>query len=282
MRDSPADSFSGLQSALSSRCQELRRFLHLRLEDRSCNKFEQELLGLEASVRALEKHVVQLKAHLQSERAVIPKVEALIAASKLQASDLHTITSHLPPHLPGLAGAVPQHLSKTNGDAKAPASALPDSMQPLKTSTSSKACKPGERREPVPHWYITEAELASVSGYMKGRLTLDKINSAVDELAGYAEANSKLLATARTAGAKMAGPERKRATELLHSIANKDGIKGRHWLCEADFAKDGVHIRADKTGKSILTVLRHLGRLSEVRCALEGVPMLVYVLVSAP
>ncbi|KAJ9532028.1 hypothetical protein QJQ45_003753 [Haematococcus lacustris] len=217
--------------------------------NRSCNKFEQELLGLEASVRALEKHVVQLKAHLQSERAVIPKVEALIAASKLQASDLHTITSHLPPHLPGLAGAVPQHLSKTNGDVKAPASSLPDSMQPLKTSTSSKACKPGERREPVPHWYITEAELASVSGYMKGRLTLDKINSAVDELAGYAEANIKLLATARTAGAKMAGPERKRATELLHSIANKDGIKGRHWLCEADFAKDGVHIRADKTGK---------------------------------
>ncbi|KAJ9533809.1 hypothetical protein QJQ45_026901, partial [Haematococcus lacustris] len=233
--------------------------------NRSCNKFEQELLGLEASVRALEKHVVQLKAHLQSERAVIPKVEALIAASKLQASDLHTITSHLPPHLPGLAGAVPQHLSKTNGDVKAPASSLPDSMQPLKTSASSKACKPGERREPVPHWYITEAELASVSGYMKGRLTLDKINSAVDELAGYAEANSKLLATARTAGAKMAGPERKRATELLHSIANKDGIKGRHWLCEGDFAKDGVHIRADKTGKSILTVLRHLGRLMAPR-----------------
>eukprot|EP00983_Pelagomonas_calceolata_P029474 923840-Pelagomonas_calceolata.AAC.1 len=89
--------------------------------ERSKHNFDRELQGLESSVRAVEQSVRELRAHLVSESATIPKgigssqprsdcgepefeskVEAIIAASSLQGDDLNTINSHLPPHLPGL------------------------------------------------------------------------------------------------------------------------------------------------------------------------------------
>ena len=41
-------------------------------------------------------------------------------------------------------------------------------------------------------------------------------------------------------------------------------MKGRFWFMEADM-KQTQTLRPDKTGKALLTVLRHLGRLHEVR-----------------
>jgi hypothetical protein len=45
---------------------------------------------------------------------------------------------------------------------------------------------------------------------------------------------------------------------------SKEAAKGRFWFLETDL-KSGTAIRMDKTGKSILMLLRHLGRLQEVR-----------------
>lgn len=47
-------------------------------------------------------------------------------------------------------------------------------------------------------------------------------------------------------------------------IQGKEGIRGKHWFLETDL-KSGAALKVDKTGKAILTVLRHLGRLSEVK-----------------
>lgn len=35
------------------------------------------------------------------------------------------------------------------------------------------------------------------NSYMRGRLTLDKVNAAVDEMAGFADLNARLLAAPR-------------------------------------------------------------------------------------
>lgn len=40
-------------------------------------------------------------------------------------------------------------------------------------------------------------------------------------------------------------------------------MKGRFWFMEADMRQTQT-LRPDKTGKALLTVLRHLGRLHEV------------------
>ena len=44
----------------------------------------------------------------------------------------------------------------------------------------------------------------------------------------------------------------------------REGVKGCFWFMEADMRQTQT-LRPDKTGKALLTVLRHLGRLHEVR-----------------
>ena len=52
---------------------------------------------------------------------------------------------------------------------------------------------------------------------------------------------------------------------------NKDGIKGSFWFLEPDL-KDGREVKLDKSGKGLLTLMRHLGRLQEVREAPPAPP----------
>ena len=52
---------------------------------------------------------------------------------------------------------------------------------------------------------------------MRGRLTIETVNAALDDIASHAEANSKLMAAARSNSVKAA--DRKRATTLLHCVA---------------------------------------------------------------
>ena len=40
-------------------------------------------------------------------------------------------------------------------------------------------------------------------------------------------------------------------------------MKGRHWLLESDL-KEGLTLRLDKSSRSILIILRQLGRIHEV------------------
>jgi hypothetical protein len=54
------------------------------------------------------------------------------------------------------------------------------------------------------------------------------------------------------------------ATPLAHVPKAKDAARGRFWFVETDL-RSGSAIRMDKTGKSVLMLLRHLGRLAEVR-----------------
>ena len=52
---------------------------------------------------------------------------------------------------------------------------------------------------------------------------------------------------------------------LLHAcIQGKEGIRGHFWFTEVEL-RNGAALRPDKTGKGLLMMLRHLGRLSEVR-----------------
>jgi hypothetical protein len=55
-------------------------------------------------------------------------------------------------------------------------------------------------------------------------------------------------------------------------LQSKEAAKGRFWFIETDL-KSGTAIRMDKTGKSILMLLRHLGRLQEVRSPLRCVAL---------
>ncbi|KAI3796676.1 hypothetical protein L1987_39355 [Smallanthus sonchifolius] len=114
-------------------------------------------------------------------------------------------------------------------------------------------------RGSAPLWYITANELDSLSSYMRGRLTLDKINAAIGDMAAYAEANAQLMTAPRK---KLTESNLEKALEI-REIGTTEGVKGKHFFLENDVK--GPTLKLDNTGKAIFTVLRHLGRLSESR-----------------
>ena len=69
------------------------------------------------------------------------------------------------------------------------------------------------------------------------------------------------LSGARSAYEMLPTHDRRSCNVWDVSMQNKEGVKGRYWFMDAD-VKDGT--LTGKTGKTILTVLRHLSRLHEV------------------
>ena len=261
--------------------------------------------------------------------SIFVQVEALLAACSLQSVDISNVSSSIS--------------STTNPVIKQ--QNLPDPVLTNVSNISQKvegAAEEKRKRDVAPRRHIGHAEFESISGYLKGRLTLDKVrgrsvifitstsslhllylnsnsqvNAAVEELAVHAENNNRLLAALRSTTQKLSGVERKRAAELTHAMAvrphilrynlkaletdrlnwwapskkfyykrrqcqwrrcvfcftvkqGKEGMKGRHFLLESDL-RDGMTLKLDKTSKSILIILRQLGRISEVSVDQGGV-----------
>ncbi|KAI8572267.1 hypothetical protein RHMOL_Rhmol01G0184900 [Rhododendron molle] len=95
--------------------------------------------------------------------------------------------------------------------------------------------------------------------YMRGRLTLDKVNAVINEMSTYAEANAQLITAPRK---KLSENMLDKALEL-REIGSTEAVKGKHFFLETDIK--GPSLKLDNTGKAILTVLRHLGRIRETR-----------------
>eukprot|EP00879_Flechtneria_rotunda_P009534 GHRR01009980.1.p1 GENE.GHRR01009980.1~~GHRR01009980.1.p1 ORF type:complete len:325 (+),score=115.48 GHRR01009980.1:67-1041(+) len=295
---SSSNFFCDVTQAFSQRVAELQQLVCFRVEDRAKHILVRETQGIEANVRALEQLFERLRQRTQQELSALPKARALLEAAHVQQQRLQHISSNLPQHLPS-NHAESRHLA---GIARSFAGQAgtgtvlgvkPPAAQPSKDEGVSG--RAGERRRrdntaaastggaasqsAAPRWYVTAGELASVAGYMKGRLTLEKVNAALDELAGFAEACHKSMAAmSRNQLSRMPAEDRHRMQDMYHSIATKEGVKGRFWFLETDL-KAGQAVKMDKTGKSILMLLRHLGRLQEVRANMESMgSVIAYVL----
>lgn len=207
-----------------------------------------------------------IKLYIRGEKDAIPKARAVIESCKLQREHLDHITTHLPTYLPSRSSPAPAVVLQDRGNG---------------SNANFELARAAEiRKKPIApaglvRRYVTTEEFESISGYMRGRLTTDKVNAALDELSTRAEATTALVASARRG--RPLGAERKHAMWLLHNIASHDALKGKTWALESDL-KSGAALRLDKTGKTILTLLRHLGRVSEVRVPAEGTTHIAYAL----
>jgi len=211
-----------------------------------------------------------IKAYVKREKDAIPRAHAVIEAARLQRAHLDHLAANLPAFLPSLAspaGPAPAVILQERGNA--PSIPAGQASKPAVGGVKPKAVTaPSAARR-----YITQEEFNSVSTYMRGRLTADKVNAALDELAAHAEANAALVSAARRN--RPVGADKKHALWLLHNFAPVEGLKGRMWVMEADL-KSGAALRLDKTGKTVLTLLRHLGRVAEVRVPVDGTVHLAY------
>ncbi|CAH2063346.1 unnamed protein product [Thlaspi arvense] len=226
-----------------------------------------DLTAIDTALSSMELQVQSIKDRLREETEAIPKAKKLIEASLKQQVKLQKMTVYAPSHFPEktamlnsdinrclLQENVKQHEQNHGLSYEDEAAVLP---------------KEKKGRGSPPLWYITVEELNSLSSYMRGRLTLEKVNAAINDMASYAEANAHLISA----------PKQKLAENLwekalkLRDIVTSGALKGKYFFLETDMK--GPMLKLDNTGKAILTVLRHLGRVSETRIGQNRVIILM-------
>ncbi|XP_030489149.1 spindle and kinetochore-associated protein 1 homolog [Cannabis sativa] len=228
-----------------------------------------DLTAVDAALKAMEFQVQNIKARVRDETLAIPKAKKLIDASLKQQKKLQSMSGFVPSH-----SHIPERTSNMNLDSnirlQSEYSKLDAYFGSLKLEEEPPApAKEKKGRSPPPLWFITDDELDSLSSYMKGRLTLDKVNAAISDMASYAEANAQIIAAPKK---KLAENLWEKALEL-RDIATTEAVKGKHFFLESDIK--GPALKLDNTGKAIITVLRHLGRISETRIGHNRVMILL-------
>jgi hypothetical protein len=251
--------------------------------------YSQELESIECTIRALEIKLRDIKSYVKKEKDAIPKALAVVEACKMQRQHLEHIAGNLPTYLPSLLSP-----PTTSSSSPPPAAVLQENrankahsnhIESMKASTdfsrrTAAAAEPKKKPQTnaaaplsAVRRYITQDEFDSISPYMRGRLTAEKVNAALDELISRAESTATLVSNARRN--RPLGNDRKHAQWLLYNLAPYEALKGKVWVMEADL-KSGAALRLDNTGKTILTLLRHLGRVTELRINADGATHLVY------
>ena len=125
---------------------------------------------------------------------------------------------------------------------------------------------------------VTEEEFAGISSYMRGRLTVEKVNKAVVELTHHAESNREMVLAVRKgiAGKRF---DRKHALWLSNNVIPVIKNSGSKYFVVDQDLKRGSHLLpGSNSSRSILTILRHLGRIAETRLTVDGKSHVVYSL----
>ncbi|XP_006290471.2 spindle and kinetochore-associated protein 1 homolog [Capsella rubella] len=229
-----------------------------------------DLSAIDTALSSMELQVQSIKDRLREETEAIPKAKKLIEASLKQQGKLQKMSIYAPSHLPDKATMLNSDLNRCLLQENAKQYEHNPGLSSLKSDEEAVVLpKEKKGRGSPPLWHITVEELNSLSSYMRGRLTLEKVNAAINDMASYAEANAHLIAA----------PKQKVYQNLwekalkLRDIVTAQAVKGKHFFLETDMK--GPSLKLDNTGKAILTVLRHLGRISETRIGQNRVIILM-------
>lgn len=112
---------------------------------------------------------------------------------------------------------------------------------------------------------LSQAEFDQLPKYLKGRLTSPKINSFIQDFNRFISEKYTILL--RSNPAKLSVDQRQKFFEW--KAAETEELAGRNFLTETDLkAKNGSgHFKFDQVARNILTILRQVGRIKEVRSA---------------
>ncbi|CAF2113259.1 unnamed protein product [Brassica oleracea var. botrytis] len=229
-----------------------------------------DLTAIDTALSSMELQVQSIKDRLREETEAIPKAKKLIEASLKQQEKLQRMSVYAPSHFPDKTTMLNSDINRCLLQENVKKHEQSSALRSLKSEEDAPVLpKEKKGRGSPPLWHITVDELDSLSSYMRGRLTLEKVNAAINDMVSYAEANAHLISA----------PKQKLAENLwekalkLRDIVTSGALKGKHFFLETDMK--GPMLKLDNTGKAILTVLRHLGRVSETRIGQNRVIILM-------
>lgn len=221
--------------------------------DSVLRSLDKELLEIESSLSSFQ-------AHLEKEKKLLEQGEVTQDVAKKFKERLEHITSNLPSHLPGVEKISQRVVLKEEV-------ATENVKKPRKTRRA-KDLSSEDGFEFPKLAYLTVEEFEQIPKYIKGRTSYDQVNNAIDEIHKVITAKYKILRLPRSA---MGEPVMKKYKAFKE--AEIPDIEGEYFFIDDDL-KTYSQMKMDSTGRAILTMLRHCGRLREVR----GKKLLRYVL----
>ncbi|XP_068211507.1 spindle and kinetochore-associated protein 1-like [Palaemon carinicauda] len=212
--------------------------------------------------KIMNKEIQSMKQEVAIQREVVEqgRTDLKAAISLLnQFQQLASVVTHMQENLPEYLPRANKHHSGASGNIKS------DKEKPVpagKNNSQEKAqpkANSGKSKLIPSIQYITVEEFDGVSKYIKGRLQYEQVNNAVDEVNKTIETKYMLMARPR---AKLSEFDMK-IVNACRSQENKE-TKGFYFVIDNDI-KRWSNMKLDPAGRSMLTVLRTLKRLREIR-----------------
>ncbi|CAC5411089.1 unnamed protein product [Mytilus coruscus] len=232
--------------------------LQFAAEEVDCNKHFETLLN---EVEKLENVLSVMRSVVQKQKEETKQIQEVKLTFESLISHLQYSCQHVPVHIPQPAKkeAVLQD-AKTKKESHTVKSG--NGTNKVKSAEKNeKTCKKSGKLDVyVPTVeYVTVEEFEGVPKYMKGRLTYTQVNGAIDELNKPLKEKYKILSMKRTT---LNDVNRKRYEKF--KLQETKDTAGEYFIVEEDI-KEFSTLKMDNVGRAILTVLRHCGRMKEIR-----------------
>ncbi|XP_076589762.1 SKA complex subunit 1 [Chaetodon auriga] len=228
---------------IHDRISSLQRLLDLSVAELPQNKMKklgQELFALERLLEEFEQCVDQQKEQLKH-------LKELEESSQKYLGDVQHMKDNIPAHMP--RRKVPANGSEPLNQKEA-ADVQPAQLENVKKTNKSVI------REME---FITLPEFESIPQYMKGRVSYDQLNAAVQNINTAVKAKYKILHQS----VKTLNNHARKLRQRFKDQENKD-TKGQYFVVEDDI-REFAQIKVDKRFQGILNMLRHCQRLRELR-----------------
>ncbi|KAL9986684.1 hypothetical protein ACROYT_G000859 [Oculina patagonica] len=254
-----ASTLEEMAAHFATKTSSLKRCMELRSAGNATN--------CDSVLRSIEKELVEIEAALDVFQALVEKEKMLLeqgeamkdVATKFR-ERLEHVASNLPSHLPGVEKAAKRGPEKEE--------VVTDAVTKPKKTRRAKDTSSDTGPEFPKLAYLTVEEFEEIPKYIKGRVSYDQVNNSIDEIHKVITAKYKILRLPRSA---MGEPVMKKYKAFKE--AETPDTEGEYFFIDDDL-KTYSQLKMDSSGRAILTMLRHCGRLREVR----GKKLLRYVL----
>lgn len=225
---------------IHDRISSIQRMLDLSVVDLPQNKIKklgQELFVLERLLEDFEKCVGQQKEQLKH-------LKELDRLFQKDLEDAQHLQDNIPAHMPRRKGPANEPVINQNEAADAQSVPL-DNVKKTKTIREME--------------FITMPEFESIPQYMRGRVSYDQLNAAVQSINTTVTAKYKILHQS----VKTLNNHARKLHQRFKDQETKD-TKGQYFVVEDDI-REFTQMKVDKRFQGILNMLRHCQRLRELR-----------------
>lgn len=243
----------GLLTQFTGQVDVLKRSMVLREASLDKKTHVKALAALAQELAKLEIAIASAREYVDTEEKSVAEAEGLVEALAAQDKRTEGIRHNLPKCMPTAETAVPtQDAAKDN---------VPERPKTAKKGTkkSGKAAKAKIQVSQMK--YVKVDEFESTPKYIRGRASRDQCNAVIDTIFATMKEKYRILGVTRS---KLSDRDLHRWT-VFKEQETKETDNGVQFITEHDIKELTAAGKVDNTTRTCFTVLRHLGRLKELR-----------------